>query len=277
MTSSSAGDVGSLTHVPYRDSTLTRLLKPSLGGNSLTLMIACVAPSDHYYEVQSVVCIVIVSTQASCMMRALVYARVCLQENLSTLNYASLAKRISNTATVNEDPKTRLIRQLRKQIKFLKEQLARAQQVMVVGDGSDGGPLAGLRIQPGGFQSNVVDSKTLSDLLTYNPNESVAAGTSGHDSTDMASGGVGAVSNPSTGSGDGSIQARLMDSVRVIRVHSIAYPVKPVLGHASSCESSVLHDVRMWHSQELLEDNNKLRTAVDEFMTQHEHHEVSLD
>ena len=41
-----------LTHVPYRDSTLTRLLKPSLGGNSLTLMIACVAPSDHYYEVR---------------------------------------------------------------------------------------------------------------------------------------------------------------------------------------------------------------------------------
>jgi hypothetical protein len=82
------------------------LLKPSLGGNSFTLMIACLAPSDYYME-----------------------------ENLSTLNYASLAKRISNTASVNEDPKTRLIRLLRKQVKFLKEQLARAQQVLVLDDG----------------------------------------------------------------------------------------------------------------------------------------------
>ena len=38
-------------HIPYRDSTLTRLLKPCLGGNSLTLMIACIAPSDTYAEV----------------------------------------------------------------------------------------------------------------------------------------------------------------------------------------------------------------------------------
>lgn len=35
----------SKTHVPYRDSKLTRLLKGSLGGNHNTLMIACVSPS----------------------------------------------------------------------------------------------------------------------------------------------------------------------------------------------------------------------------------------
>lgn len=34
-------------HIPYRDSTLTRLLKNSLGGNSLTLMIACLCPHDQ--------------------------------------------------------------------------------------------------------------------------------------------------------------------------------------------------------------------------------------
>jgi kinesin family member 21 len=34
------------SHVPYRDSKLTRLLQDSLGGNSQTCMIACVSPSD---------------------------------------------------------------------------------------------------------------------------------------------------------------------------------------------------------------------------------------
>lgn len=34
-------------HVPYRDSKLTRLLQGSLGGNSHTLMIACISPADR--------------------------------------------------------------------------------------------------------------------------------------------------------------------------------------------------------------------------------------
>ena len=54
-------------HIPYRDSKLTSLLKDSLGGNSHTLMIACLSPSDAYVE-----------------------------ENNSTLEYASTAKRIAN-------------------------------------------------------------------------------------------------------------------------------------------------------------------------------------
>ena len=37
---------GALPLVPYRGSKLTALLKPSLGGNALTLMIACLAPTD---------------------------------------------------------------------------------------------------------------------------------------------------------------------------------------------------------------------------------------
>lgn len=32
-------------HVPYRDSKLTRILQDSLGGNTRTILIACVAPT----------------------------------------------------------------------------------------------------------------------------------------------------------------------------------------------------------------------------------------
>eukprot|EP00195_Chlamydomonas_chlamydogama_P000098 CAMPEP_0202918878 /NCGR_PEP_ID=MMETSP1392-20130828/74439_1 /ASSEMBLY_ACC=CAM_ASM_000868 /TAXON_ID=225041 /ORGANISM="Chlamydomonas chlamydogama, Strain SAG 11-48b" /LENGTH=371 /DNA_ID=CAMNT_0049612047 /DNA_START=68 /DNA_END=1180 /DNA_ORIENTATION=- len=83
------------SHIPYRDSKLTQLLKNSLGGNSLTMMIACLAPVDTFYE-----------------------------ENLSTLDYASRTKRITNQVAVNEDPKTKLIRELRAEVAFLRHQLA---------------------------------------------------------------------------------------------------------------------------------------------------------
>src|ERR1700760_2418015 len=58
--------------VPYRDSILTWLLKDSLGGNSKTAMIACIAPSDY-------------------------------DETLSTLRYADQAKNIRTKAIVNQD------------------------------------------------------------------------------------------------------------------------------------------------------------------------------
>lgn len=58
--------------VPYRDSILTWLLKDSLGGNSKTAMIACIAPADY-------------------------------EETLSTLRYADQAKHIRTRARVNQD------------------------------------------------------------------------------------------------------------------------------------------------------------------------------
>ncbi len=35
-------------HVPYRDSKLTSILKQSIGGNSYSLMIACINPNDTF-------------------------------------------------------------------------------------------------------------------------------------------------------------------------------------------------------------------------------------
>lgn len=37
-------------YIPYRDSTLTWLLKDSLGGNSKTAMIATISPADLHYQ-----------------------------------------------------------------------------------------------------------------------------------------------------------------------------------------------------------------------------------
>ena len=41
---------GANSHIPYRGSKLTSLLQDSLGGNSHTLMIACVSPADSNLE-----------------------------------------------------------------------------------------------------------------------------------------------------------------------------------------------------------------------------------
>ena len=38
------------SHIPYRDSKLTRLLQDSLGGNSLTVLISCISPSESDFE-----------------------------------------------------------------------------------------------------------------------------------------------------------------------------------------------------------------------------------
>uniref|UniRef100_A0A096M166 Kinesin-like protein n=1 Tax=Poecilia formosa TaxID=48698 RepID=A0A096M166_POEFO len=83
--------VGRSKHIPYRDSKLTRLLQDSLGGNTRTLMIACLSPADNNYE-----------------------------ESLSTLRYANRAKSIQNRPRINEDPKDALLREYQEEIKKLR-------------------------------------------------------------------------------------------------------------------------------------------------------------
>jgi kinesin family protein 3/17 len=86
---------GKRTHVPYRNSKLTRLLQDSLGGNSKTVMIANIGPAGYNYD-----------------------------ETLSTLWYANRAKNIKNRARINEDPKDALLREYQKEIELLRKQLA---------------------------------------------------------------------------------------------------------------------------------------------------------
>ena len=88
--------------VPYRDSILTWLLKDSLGGNSKTAMIACIAPSDY-------------------------------DETLSTLRYADQAKNIRTKAIVNQDhvssaEKDRQIEEMQETIRTLRWTLNQNQQ-----------------------------------------------------------------------------------------------------------------------------------------------------
>ncbi|XP_077450951.1 kinesin-like protein kif7 isoform X1 [Stigmatopora argus] len=82
------------SHIPYRDSKITRILKDSLGGNSKTLMIACISPSSSDFD-----------------------------ESLNTLNYATRARNIQNRATVNCKREPDRIEGLEQQIKALRRAL----------------------------------------------------------------------------------------------------------------------------------------------------------
>ncbi|CAF4811301.1 unnamed protein product, partial [Rotaria magnacalcarata] len=77
--------------VPYRESVLTKLLQNALGGNSKTVMIAALSPTDTSYD-----------------------------ETLSTLRFADRVKRIRNTVVVNENPIEKLIRELKEENERLK-------------------------------------------------------------------------------------------------------------------------------------------------------------
>ena len=120
-----------VSHVPYRDSKLTRLLQDSLGGNSRTLMIACVSPSDRDF-----------------------------METLNTLKYANRARNIKNKVTANQDKTSRTIMMLRQQLQNLQLELMEYRQGkrMVGADGED--TTSDL------FQENAMLNKENSNLRT---------------------------------------------------------------------------------------------------------------
>ncbi|XP_074701760.1 kinesin-like protein KIF12 isoform X1 [Strix aluco] len=92
---------GKRTHIPYRDSKLTRLLARSLGGSGITLMVACISPSSR-----------------------------CLSETLSTLHYASRARRVTTRPLANRVSREKLLQTLEEEIHALQmENLSLRQQL----------------------------------------------------------------------------------------------------------------------------------------------------
>ncbi|KAL2323334.1 hypothetical protein Fmac_027713 [Flemingia macrophylla] len=87
-------------HVPYRDSKLTRILRDSLGGKTKTCIIATISPSAY-----------------------------CMEETLSTLDYASRAKSIKNKPEANQKvSKTVLLKDLYMEIERMKDDIRAARE-----------------------------------------------------------------------------------------------------------------------------------------------------
>ena len=82
--------------IPYRNSALTWLLKDSLGGNSKTVMLAAISPSEHHYN-----------------------------ETMSTLRYVERAKQIVNNAVVNDGETNPVVLLLRQEINRLRDDLGK--------------------------------------------------------------------------------------------------------------------------------------------------------
>ncbi|CAK60607.1 unnamed protein product (macronuclear) [Paramecium tetraurelia] len=83
------------SHIPYRDSKITRLLEDSLGGNCKTTFMAMISPAIEAFS-----------------------------ESLSTLKFANRAKNIRNTPMVNQDQdQGALLRKYQLEIQKLKQEL----------------------------------------------------------------------------------------------------------------------------------------------------------
>ncbi|XP_029560097.1 kinesin-like protein KIF1A isoform X2 [Salmo trutta] len=120
------------SHIPYRDSVLTWLLRENLGGNSRTAMVAALSPADINYD-----------------------------ETLSTLRYADRAKQIRCNAVINEDPNNRLVRELKEEVCRLKDLLYAQGLGDIIDTYRCPDPvIAGLKtFQPGDYAANLCDYK----------------------------------------------------------------------------------------------------------------------
>ncbi|KAJ1968922.1 hypothetical protein IWQ62_000947 [Dispira parvispora] len=92
---SESGNDAPNVHIPYRDSKLTRILEPSLGGNAKTAIICTITPAGSHVE-----------------------------ETLSTLKFANRAKNVCNKPQINEELSGEaLLRVYNEEISMLKKKL----------------------------------------------------------------------------------------------------------------------------------------------------------
>lgn len=83
------------THIPYRNSMMTSVLRDSLGGNCLTMMIATISPEAKQTD-----------------------------ESISTCHFATRVALVKNVAYINEDLEPELvIRRLKTEVKRLREEV----------------------------------------------------------------------------------------------------------------------------------------------------------
>jgi hypothetical protein len=130
-----------VTHIPYRDSKLTRLLKDSLSGNSITVMIGCVSPSELNVE-----------------------------ETLNTLNYSSFARSVKIQPLLNVEVNDSEL--LKDEIKRLKEELDyfKTKSFDFADDKSTGSynVLHSLRLNKNDFHGNSFDNSINADITASN-------------------------------------------------------------------------------------------------------------
>jgi hypothetical protein len=150
------------THIPYRDSKLTRVLQNSLGGNSYTVVLAAIHPLESMYE-----------------------------ECLSTLQFANRCKNVRNNPRVNHldevEDKDKKIKRLMEEITQLRLKLNEGGGGGTVGGSSGSAPLSPGKLmsllKKMGIQSSVsvdggllVNGKVvdINDLATDNNTEAVS-------------------------------------------------------------------------------------------------------
>jgi kinesin family protein 4/21/27 len=166
--------------VPYRSNKLTRILQDSLGGNSRTVMVACISPSDKDF-----------------------------METLNTLKYANRARNIQNKVVVNQDSASREIQFLRETIQKLNLELAefRAGRRPLNPDSEEANDLYHelnhLRERNGALTKQVTHLKAENEALrAHSTSELIAQLRSGKPMMDDDS--VGDASQEVTGGGDGT-------------------------------------------------------------------------
>ena len=95
---------GRSSHIPYRDSKLTRILSMALGGNSLTAIIATISPASmNYYQ------------------------------TLSTLRFATRAKTVKNKPQINEYTEDfELVKVYKEELRKIKQEMAvKAEEISI--------------------------------------------------------------------------------------------------------------------------------------------------